>query len=85
MKSKRTRALAIAAGAAVAMVSLAACGGSGSGDSAKDGGKVTTINVWDPYPQNDAKSDWAKYLDACAPAGTTIKRTTAATSLVLSG
>jgi multiple sugar transport system substrate-binding protein len=39
--------------------------------------------VWDPYPQNDDNSSWAKYLKACAPAGTTITRTAAATSDLL--
>ncbi len=44
---------------------------------------LTTVNVWDPYPQRDETSDWAKYLQACAPAGTTLVRTSAATSDLL--
>ncbi|GAA4852517.1 extracellular solute-binding protein [Luteimicrobium xylanilyticum] len=74
----------VAAGAAL-VTSLAACSsGSGGGSSDdKTGAKITTINVWDPYPQYDDSSDWAKYLQSCAPEGTTLKRTTAATADLL--
>lgn len=79
MNSKRR--WAVAAGAALAVVSLAACGSSGSGakaDGAHTGGTtVTKITFWDPYPQYDESSDWAKYVQACAPAGASIQRTTA--------
>jgi len=73
--------------ATVALVTaLAACASSPSGSTspaASSGTAVTTINVWDPYPQYNDSSDWAKYVQSCAPAGTTIKRTTAATSDLL--
>ena len=60
--------------------SLAACGGSsgGSGGSSQSPVALNTITVWDPYPQYDETSDWAKYLQACAPEGTTLTRTSAA-------
>lgn len=44
---------------------------------------LTTLNFWDPYPQYDDKSDWAKYVQSCAPTGVTVKRTSAATSDLL--
>jgi multiple sugar transport system substrate-binding protein len=44
-----------------------ASGGSGSGG---------TYTVWDPYPQHEADSAWAKRIDACGEeAGVTIERT----------
>ena len=55
---------------------LGACDGSDSKKTTDEA--LTTINVWDPYPQHDEKSDWAKYLQTCAPAGTTLVRTAAA-------
>lgn len=67
------------------LTALSACSGSAtpSGSSAASGTAVTSISVWDPYPQHDASSDWAKYVQSCAPSGTTITRTTAATSDLL--
>jgi multiple sugar transport system substrate-binding protein len=44
---------------------------------------LSEIKVWDPYPQHDANSEWAAYVASCAPAGTTITRTAAATSDLL--
>ena len=76
MNSKRT--LATSACAALVVVSLAACGSGSSDNSAGSSGSdkaLTTVTYWDPYPQYDASSDWAKYVEACAPAGTTLKRT----------
>ena len=66
--------------ATVVATSLAACGGGGSTGSSSSAGAstaVTKIGFWDPYPQYDASSDWAKYVQACAPSGATINRTTA--------
>ena len=77
MNTKRTRPWAAAAVAVLAVGGLAACGGgSDSGDSANGGGgKLSTVTFWDPYPQYDDSSEWAKYVQACAPDGTTLKRT----------
>lgn len=62
----------VVAFAALAMVTgLAACGGTGSSSSSEND-KV--IGFWDPYPQYNKDSDWAKYVDKCAPSGYTIKR-----------
>lgn len=57
--------------------------GASTAPAASSAAAITTVSVWDPYPQNDDNSAWAKYLQTCAPAGTTIKRTTAATSDLL--
>jgi len=83
MNSKHMRLWSAAVTASVLTVSLSACGG--SDDSGGGGGDkaVTTIKVWDPYPQYDDSSDWAKYVAACAPSGTTIERTTAPTADLL--
>ena len=43
-----------------------------SNGGSKGGG---TYTLWDPYPDRDASSDWAKAIDACATdIGITIKR-----------
>jgi multiple sugar transport system substrate-binding protein len=60
------------------LVSVAACGGSSSGGSSgsASGAPKGTYNFWDPYPQFDASSDWAKAVTACGKkAGVTVKRT----------
>ena len=54
-----------------------------SATAAAGGATISSVKVWDPYPQNKDDSDWAKYLKACAPTGTTITRTSAATSDLL--
>lgn len=53
---------------------LAACSTSGSsGSTGSAGGSYT---LWDPYPDRDATSAWAKAIDACATSlGITITRT----------
>lgn len=72
----RTRALGAVAMAAVAVGVLAGCAGGnaeGGGNSTGTGG---TYTFWDPYPQYDATSDWAKVIDSCAgEAGVTVERT----------
>jgi multiple sugar transport system substrate-binding protein len=74
--STRTRTVGALGVAALTVASLAACssgGGSGSGSSAAAG---DTYTWWDPYPQHDDASDWAKRVQACgAEAGVTIERT----------
>jgi multiple sugar transport system substrate-binding protein len=78
------RAVALTALVGTLTGALAACGGSDDqpGDD-QSPASLSTITVWDPYPQYDESSDWAKYLQACAPAGTTLKRTSAATADLL--
>ncbi|MDV7215969.1 sugar ABC transporter substrate-binding protein [Streptomyces prunicolor] len=64
---------------AVAGTATACSSGSGStGTKAADSG---TYTIWDPYPQFDKRSAWAKLLDACGTkAGVKIKRTAFDTS-----
>ncbi|WP_330347027.1 sugar ABC transporter substrate-binding protein [Streptomyces sp. NBC_00582] len=74
--SSRQRRLTAAAVTALAVaVSATACSSaSGSSDTKSAGGGTYTI--WDPYPQFDKTSDWAKLLDRCGTkAGVKIKRT----------
>ena len=53
-------------------------GAGGTGTKAADSG---TYTIWDPYPQFDESSAWAKLLDACGTkAGVKIKRTAFDTS-----
>lgn len=69
--TRRTVALAgvVAAGLTLG---LAACGSGGSATTASD----STYTWWDPYPQHDADSAWAKRVQQCGTsAGVTIKRT----------
>ncbi|WP_405946442.1 extracellular solute-binding protein [Streptomyces prunicolor] len=64
---------------AVAGTATACSSGSGStGTKAADSG---TYTIWDPYPQFDKTSAWAKLLDSCGTkAGVKIKRTAFDTS-----
>ncbi|GAA1793527.1 sugar ABC transporter substrate-binding protein [Actinomadura chokoriensis] len=67
---RRTRLLAAGTAAALAAAVLAGCS---SGGGTADSG---TYTVWDPYPQYQAGSDWAKLLDKCGTAaGVKVKRT----------
>ena len=72
----RQRRLTAAALTALAVaVSATACssGPGGTGTKSAGGG---TYTIWDPYPQFDKTSAWAKLLDQCGTkAGVTIKRT----------
>jgi multiple sugar transport system substrate-binding protein len=69
----RIRVLSVAAVGAVAVATLAGCAGSPGSSSSGD---VTSITFWDPYPQYDQSSAWAKTIDACgADAGVTVQRT----------
>jgi multiple sugar transport system substrate-binding protein len=57
---------------------IAACSTGGGGGAAADS---TEYTFWDPYPQYDETSQWAKVIDACAAdAGVTVKRTAFDTS-----
>ena len=67
--------LAAVAGTLALVTGLAACSSS-SGDGGAAGASPTTYTWWDPYPQHDAASGWAKRVEACGTqAGVTIKRT----------
>jgi multiple sugar transport system substrate-binding protein len=89
LKTTTTRRLGAAVATVTLFGALAACDSSSdSGDDATAGtdtssSTLSEIKVWDPYPQHDADSDWAKYVASCAPEGTTITRTSAATSDLL--
>jgi multiple sugar transport system substrate-binding protein len=57
----------------VAAAALTGCAGSSGGNPSSSGGGTYTL--WDPYPDRDASSTWAKAIDACASdLGITIKR-----------
>lgn len=72
----RTRALGALAIGAVAVGVLAGCSGGGAGGSGSTDAAGGTYTFWDPYPQYDASSDWAKVIDKCsADAGVTVERT----------
>lgn len=60
--------------AGVAAAALTGCSGhSSSGSTSAASG---TYTFWDPYPQYDATSAWAKLIDKCGTeAGVTVKRT----------
>ncbi|MBN9187469.1 MAG: extracellular solute-binding protein, partial [Microbacterium sp.] len=77
MESTRKARVAGAALAAlgVTAVVLTGCSGSGGGTSSSNGSGGGTYTLWDPYPDRDATSTWAKAIDACASdIGITIKR-----------
>ncbi|MFF4799251.1 extracellular solute-binding protein [Streptomyces sp. NPDC001351] len=79
--SSRQRRLTAAAVTALAVaVSATACS-SGSGSTDTKGAGGGTYTIWDPYPQFDKSSDWAKLLDQCGTkAGVKVKRTAFDTS-----
>ncbi|MGC7094556.1 sugar ABC transporter substrate-binding protein [Amycolatopsis lurida] len=67
-----SRRFPAALAAAGLVVTLAACS---SAPDAGDTGTPGTFSVWDPYPQFDAGSEWAKVIDKCgAEAGVKIER-----------
>lgn len=61
----------------VLSLGLTACsGGSGDEPAATGDAAGSTYTWWDPYPQHDESSDWAKRVQACGDeAGVTIERT----------
>ncbi|BDZ65281.1 sugar ABC transporter substrate-binding protein [Agromyces mangrovi Wang et al. 2018] len=70
----RKRVLSALAIGTVAVGLLAGCSGGGTGGSTTSP-EGDTYELWDPYPERDASSDWAKVIDACATdLGITIKR-----------
>ncbi|NQX05961.1 extracellular solute-binding protein [Rathayibacter sp. VKM Ac-2856] len=73
MKRKHARGLAAAVLLGTAAAALTGCAGGSGGDASAAGG---TYTFWDPYPQFDESSDWAKLIDSCGTdAGVTIERT----------
>jgi len=77
-RQRRLTAAAVTA-LAVAVAATACSSGSGSTDTKGAGGG--TYTMWDPYPQFDKSSAWAKLLDECGTkAGVKIKRTAFDTS-----
>ncbi|WEO93875.1 extracellular solute-binding protein [Streptomyces sp. FXJ1.172] len=80
-RSTRQLRLTAAAVTALAVAVTATACSSGSGSSGANGAGSGTYTVWDPYPQFDKGSAWAKLLDQCGTkAGVKIKRTTFDTS-----
>jgi multiple sugar transport system substrate-binding protein len=78
-RSARRRLTAAALSTVVAVVGTACSSGSGSTDA--KGADSGTYTIWDPYPQFDKSSAWAKLLDDCGTkAGVKIKRTAFDTS-----
>ncbi|UUU35508.1 extracellular solute-binding protein [Streptomyces sp. CA-210063] len=78
--SRQRRLTAAALTALAVATSVTACG-SGSGGTGTKAADSGTYTVWDPYPQFDKGSAWAKLLDDCGTeAGVKIKRTAFDTS-----
>jgi multiple sugar transport system substrate-binding protein len=76
MRSARRTILATALATAT-LASAAACSSSAGTTTAGSGpAKASTYSFWDPYPQFDASSPWAKLVASCGTqTGVTIKRT----------
>jgi multiple sugar transport system substrate-binding protein len=75
-KARAVGAALLAVGTVTA--ALAGCSSGGSAPSATSAGSASggTYTFWDPYPQYNATSDWAKLIASCGTkAGVTIKRT----------
>ena len=81
MKNSIVRRAFVAALCTATAVTLAACSSSAKSSSGNGG----TYTVWDPYPQYDASSDWAKLVAKCGTDnGVTVKRTAWDTSKLTS-
>ncbi|MDQ0595706.1 multiple sugar transport system substrate-binding protein [Streptomyces canus] len=80
-RSARRRLTAAAVLTVVAVTAGATACSSGSGDTSTKAANSGTYTIWDPYPQFDKSSAWAKLLDGCGTeAGVKIKRTAFDTS-----
>ncbi|OIJ91848.1 sugar ABC transporter substrate-binding protein [Streptomyces monashensis] len=78
--SRQCRLTAASLAVMTVAAGAAACS-SGSGGTSTKGPGSGTYAVWDPYPQFDKTSAWAKLLDQCGTkAGVKIKRTAFDTS-----
>jgi multiple sugar transport system substrate-binding protein len=72
IRSKRTAVAVV--GLAAATLALTGCAGGAGGGST--GAATGTYTFWDPYPQFDDSSDWAKLIEKCGTeAGVTVERT----------
>jgi multiple sugar transport system substrate-binding protein len=82
MNRNTCRRLALASLAvSIVVTGASACGGSSGSSAGSSGSAAGPYTIWDPYPQFDAGSDWAKLLNHCGTqAGVTIKRTAFDTS-----
>ena len=75
---RRLTAAALTVVAVTAGATACSSGGNGTSTKAADSG---TYTIWDPYPQFDKGSAWAKLLDDCGTkAGVKVKRTAFDTS-----
>jgi multiple sugar transport system substrate-binding protein len=80
MSHIRLRPLGLALAAFAVAGTLAGCS-NGSSPAGASGGSDKQYTFWDPYPQFDKSSDWAKLVSSCGTsAGVTIKRTAYDTS-----
>ncbi|KUN57398.1 ABC transporter substrate-binding protein [Streptomyces canus] len=76
MNTSARRRLTAAVLTVLAVSSGATACSSGSGSSSAKDADSKTYTIWDPYPQFDKTSAWAKLLDGCGTkAGVKIKRT----------
>jgi multiple sugar transport system substrate-binding protein len=75
--NSRRRLVAVAVTVTTVVIGATACGSSSGGSASASGGSGSgTYTIWDPYPQFDKSSDWAKLLDGCgSKAGVKVKRT----------
>ncbi|MEW1773548.1 extracellular solute-binding protein [Streptomyces sp. NPDC086777] len=81
MNRSARRRLTAAALTAVAVTTSASACSSGSGGTGTNGADGGSYAIWDPYPQFDRTSAWAKLLDGCGTeAGVKVKRTAFDTS-----
>ncbi|WP_105968154.1 sugar ABC transporter substrate-binding protein [Streptomyces geranii] len=81
MNTSARRRLTAAALTVVAVTVGATACSSGSGSAGTKDADGGTYTIWDPYPQFDKSSEWAKLLDVCGKsAGVKIKRTAFDTS-----
>ncbi|WP_033325703.1 sugar ABC transporter substrate-binding protein [Streptomyces yerevanensis] len=81
MSRSTGRRLAAAAMTVVALTASTAACSSGDGNTSAESADGGTYTIWDPYPQFDKSSAWAKLLDSCGTeAGVKIKRTAYDTS-----
>ncbi|MDX6314244.1 MAG: multiple sugar transport system substrate-binding protein [Streptomyces sp.] len=80
-RTTRRRLIAIALAVVAVATSATACSSASGGSTNEAAAGSGTYTIWDPYPQFDKTSAWAKLLDGCgSKAGVHIKRTAFDTS-----